>query len=43
MAVLTELRERERWLLVFDNAESPRDIAEWLLGGSGHVLPSPSP
>jgi Tetratricopeptide repeat len=38
VAVLTELRERERWLLVFDNAESPQDIAGWLPGGNGHVL-----
>jgi hypothetical protein len=32
------LRERDRWLLVFDNAEAPEDIAGWLPGGSGHVL-----
>ena len=38
VAVLTELRERERWLLVFDNAESPQNIAGWLPGGNGHVL-----
>jgi hypothetical protein len=38
VAVLTELREREGWLLVFDNAESPQDIAGWLPGGNGHVL-----
>jgi hypothetical protein len=37
-AVLGELRERDRWLLVFDNAEDPEDIAAWLPGGSGHVL-----
>ncbi len=37
-AVLDELRERERWLLVFDNAEDPEGIAHWLPGGSGHVL-----
>ena len=36
-AVLGELRERGRWLLVFDNAERPADIAGWLPGG-GHVL-----
>ena len=36
-AVLGELRERGRWLLVFDNAEDPADIAGWL-PGSGHVL-----
>ena len=37
-AVLGELRERGRWLLVFDNAETPADLAGWLPGGGGHVL-----
>ena len=37
-AVLAELRERGRWLLVFDNAENPADVAPWLPGGGGHVL-----
>ena len=37
-AVLGELRERGRWLLVFDNAGDPADIGPWLPGGSGHVL-----
>ena len=37
-AVLAELRDRDRWLLVFDNAENPEDLAVWLPGGSGHVL-----
>ena len=36
-AVLGELRERGRYLLVFDNAEQPADVAGWLPGG-GHVL-----
>ncbi len=36
--VLGELRERGRWLLVFDNAENPADITGWLPGGGGHVL-----
>jgi hypothetical protein len=36
--VLGELRERERWLLVFDNAQSPDDVTGWLPGGGGHVL-----
>jgi len=36
--VLGELRRRERWLLVFDSAESPEDLAAWLPGGAGHVL-----
>jgi transcriptional regulator with XRE-family HTH domain len=37
-AVLAELRARGRWLLVFDNAETPAEVAAWLPGGSGHVL-----
>jgi NB-ARC domain-containing protein len=37
-AVVGELRGRERWLLVFDNAENPEDIRGWLPGGAGHVL-----
>ena len=37
-AVLAELRQRGRWLLVFDNAESPGDVRRWLPGGGGHVL-----
>jgi hypothetical protein len=37
-AVLNELRERRSWLLVFDNPESSEDIADWLPGGTGHVL-----
>jgi tetratricopeptide (TPR) repeat protein len=36
--VLGELRERGRWLLVFDNAQDPADIKTWLPGGGGHVL-----
>ena len=36
--VLAELRARGRWLLVFDNAEDPAEVAAWLPGGSGHVL-----
>jgi len=37
-AILAELRERSRWLVVFDNAEDPADISPWLPGGGGHVL-----
>ena len=37
-AVLADLHQRGRWLLVFDNAENPADIAGWLPGGAGHVL-----
>jgi hypothetical protein len=37
-AVLAELRERGRWLLVFDHAENPADATSWLPGGGGHVL-----
>ncbi len=37
-AVLEDLRERGGWLLVFDNAERPEDIAAWLPDGGGRVL-----
>src|SRR6202142_4348324 len=37
-AVLAELRHRGRWLLIFDNAEAPADVAPWLPGDGGHVL-----
>ena len=37
-SVLGELRERGRWLLIFDNAENPAEISGWLPGGGGHVL-----
>src|ERR1022692_1570397 len=38
-AAISELRARGRWLLVFDNAGTPADLAPWLPGGSsGHVL-----
>ncbi len=36
--VLAELARRPRWLLIFDNAERPQDIADYRPGGSGHVL-----
>ena len=37
-AVLAALRQRGRWLLVFDNAERPADLAGWLPHGGGNVL-----
>jgi tetratricopeptide (TPR) repeat protein len=36
--VMRILRGRERWLLIFDNAQDPADVRPWLPGGSGHVL-----
>ena len=37
-AVLAELRARDRWLLVFDNASGAEDVAGALPSGAGHVL-----
>ena len=37
-AVLRELRRRNGWLLVFDNAGNPAELLEWLPSGNGHVL-----
>lgn len=37
-AVVKALHDRGRWLLVFDSAERPADVALWLPGGNGHVL-----
>jgi transcriptional regulator with XRE-family HTH domain len=37
-AVLGALHGRGGWLLVFDDAERPEDVARWLPGGPGHVL-----
>lgn len=36
--VLTALRRRDRWLLVYDNARNGDDIRPWLPAGPGHVL-----
>jgi hypothetical protein len=35
---VSRLHQRPDWLLVFDNAEDPAAVREWLPGGSGHVL-----
>ena len=32
------LPERERWLLVFDNAEHPDALARFLIDGPGHTI-----
>ncbi|EIV91222.1 FxSxx-COOH system tetratricopeptide repeat protein [Frankia sp. QA3] len=37
-AVLQELARRDRWLIVFDNAEDPVALRQWLPSGPGHVL-----
>jgi len=37
-ALYSDLRRRDSWLLIFDNAEDPRALQQWLPGGSGHVL-----
>ena len=36
--VLMELADRRDWLLIFDNAERPDDIAGYRPGGSGHFV-----
>ena len=36
--VLTELGDRSRWLLIFDNADHAADIAGYRPRGTGHVL-----
>ncbi|MGQ0774074.1 MAG: FxSxx-COOH system tetratricopeptide repeat protein [Pseudonocardiales bacterium] len=37
-ALRAYLRGHGRWLLLLDNAESPRDLRDWLPAGPGHVL-----
>ena len=37
-ALRAYLRCHSRWLLLFDNAESPRHLREWLPSGPGHTL-----
>jgi len=36
--LLGALRGRQRWLLIFDNAEDPAALAAYLPAGGGHVL-----
>ena len=36
--VLGALRDRQRWLLIYDNAEDPVALAPYLPGGGGHVV-----
>ena len=36
--LLGVLRDGQRWLLIFDNAEDPSAMAGCLLRGRGHVL-----
>ncbi|HVI38132.1 MAG TPA: FxSxx-COOH system tetratricopeptide repeat protein, partial [Gaiellales bacterium] len=36
--LLTALRGRDRWLLIFDNAERPADVADYRAAGAGHML-----
>jgi hypothetical protein len=36
--VLAELGRRDRWLLIFDNAVHPKDLAGYQPAGGGHVL-----
>jgi hypothetical protein len=37
-ALRAYLRGRGRWLLVLDNAESPRTVRDWVPAGPGHIL-----
>ena len=37
-ALYSDLRHRGGWLLIFDNAEDPLALQQWLPGGPGHVL-----
>ncbi|MFE6889967.1 FxSxx-COOH system tetratricopeptide repeat protein [Streptomyces sp. NPDC057694] len=34
----SHLRGRDRWLLIFDNAEERAAVSDWLPGGPGHVM-----
>ena len=37
-AALTELWQRDQWLLVFDNADNPEQLVSLMPTGAGHVL-----
>ncbi|MBI5305052.1 MAG: toll/interleukin-1 receptor domain-containing protein [Chloroflexi bacterium] len=37
-AVRAHLRQTQRWLLIFDNANAPEDVRDFLPPGGGHVL-----
>ncbi|GAB3842122.1 FxSxx-COOH system tetratricopeptide repeat protein [Dactylosporangium cerinum] len=37
-ALRSYLRQHDRWLLVFDNANDPAHLREWLPDGHGHVI-----
>ncbi|MGH3812450.1 MAG: FxSxx-COOH system tetratricopeptide repeat protein [Pseudonocardiaceae bacterium] len=37
-ALRAYLRGHSRWLLLLDNAESPRELSDWLPAGPGHTL-----
>jgi hypothetical protein len=37
-AIRARLRGTDRWLVVFDNAEDPKLLRDWLPAGPGHVL-----
>ncbi|MBV9143440.1 MAG: tetratricopeptide repeat protein, partial [Pseudonocardiales bacterium] len=36
--LLGALGDRERWLLIYDNAQTPDDLSSFLPGGAGHVV-----
>jgi Domain of unknown function (DUF4062)/Tetratricopeptide repeat len=36
--LLGSLGQRDRWLLIYDNAKAPRKLAPFLPGGAGHVV-----
>jgi tetratricopeptide (TPR) repeat protein len=38
--LLDELRHSTRWMLIFDNAEDPRDLHSYWPSGGGHILVS---